>query len=170
MDVCNRLGGQSGGRGRGLTGWSAVGGHGGIHDSLSLPHLSCMYSGTRSGTLAPVVARVQAKGRLFPFCTNLPRNTTCGPAPHLFRQVWGLAFAAEHSCHTLLVYVCSYQVWDLAGGFCTHSFSGHGGVVLRVAFHPKSLQLFSAADDGGVRVWDLVDKSCVYSLKVGACV
>ncbi len=82
-------------------------------------------------------------GLLSPLYTNLsPRATWPCPAP--FRQVW-----------------------DLAGGFCTHSFAGHGGVVLRVAFHPKSLQLFSAADDGGVRVWDLVDKSCVYSLKVG---
>ncbi|GFR44171.1 hypothetical protein Agub_g5344, partial [Astrephomene gubernaculifera] len=60
----------------------------------------------------------------------------------------------------------SVKVWDLAGGFCTHHFpGGHGGVVLRVAFHPKNLQLFSAGDDGSLRVWDLVDKTCVYDLK-----
>ena len=58
------------------------------------------------------------------------------------------------------------QVWDLQGGFCTHSFSGHGGVVLRVAFHPKQLLLFSASDDSEVRVWDLVEKKCTAVLKV----
>lgn len=43
------------------------------------------------------------------------------------------------------------KVWDLQGGFCTHSFAGHEGVVLRVLFHPKQLLLFSAGDDSQVR-------------------
>ena len=33
----------------------------------------------------------------------------------------------------------SVKVWDLQGGFCTHSFTGHSGVVLRVIFHPKQV-------------------------------
>ena len=41
------------------------------------------------------------------------------------------------------------------------------GVVLRVLFHPKQLLLFSGGDDSEVRVWDLVDKSCVVVFKVG---
>ncbi len=57
-------------------------------------------------------------------------------------------------------------MWDIAGGFCTHSFTGHAGVVMRVLFHPKQLQLFSGGDDGSVRVWDLVDKTCAHVLKV----
>jgi U3 small nucleolar RNA-associated protein 13 len=39
--------------------------------------------------------------------------------------------------------------------------------VLRVLFHPKQLLLFSSCDDGEVRVWDLVTKSCMHSLKGG---
>lgn len=39
------------------------------------------------------------------------------------------------------------------------------GIVLKVLFHPKQLMLFSAGDDADVRVWDLVDKSCVAVLK-----
>ena len=39
-------------------------------------------------------------------------------------------------------------------------------VVLRVLFHPKQLMLVSAGEDAEVRVWDLVDKSCVATLKV----
>lgn len=27
-------------------------------------------------------------------------------------------------------------VWDVDGGFCTHYFKGHGGVVSCVMFHP----------------------------------
>ena len=39
------------------------------------------------------------------------------------------------------------------------------GVVLRVVFHPKQLMLITAGEDAEVRVWDLVDKSCVATLK-----
>ncbi len=43
---------------------------------------------------------------------------------------------------------------------------GGRGVVLRVMFHPKQLMLVTAGEDAEVRVWDLVDKSCVAVLKV----
>ena len=42
-------------------------------------------------------------------------------------------------------------------------------VVLRVLFHPKQLMLVSAGEDAEVRVWDLVDKSCVATLKARPC-
>lgn len=38
-------------------------------------------------------------------------------------------------------------------------------MVLKVLFHPKQLMLFSGGDDSMVNVWDLVDKSCVATLK-----
>lgn len=40
--------------------------------------------------------------------------------------------------------------------------------MLRVVFHPKQLMLISAGEDAEVRVWDLVDKSCVATLKARA--
>jgi U3 small nucleolar RNA-associated protein 13 len=49
------------------------------------------------------------------------------------------------------------KVWDIAGGFCTHNFKGHGGVISAVLFHPDQAKawLYSGADDCTVRVWDL---------------
>ena len=40
--------------------------------------------------------------------------------------------------------------------------------MLRVVFHPKQLMLISAGEDAEVHVWDLVDKSCVATLKARA--
>ena len=47
----------------------------------------------------------------------------------------------------------------------------HGcrGVVFSVLFHPKQLTVVSGGDDAEVRVWDLVDKSCIAVLKVCTC-
>lgn len=58
-------------------------------------------------------------------------------------------------------------VWDIEGGFCTHYFKGHKGVVTSIMFHPDSnrLLLFSGSDDATVRVWDLVTKTCVAVLE-----
>ena len=39
---------------------------------------------------------------------------------------------------------------------------------MRLIFHPKQLMLVSAGNDADVRVWDLVTKSCVATLKVQA--
>lgn len=64
-------------------------------------------------------------------------------------------------------------VWDVDGGFCTHYFKGHGGVVSCVMFHPdpEKQLLFSGSDDGGdhatVRVWDVSKtkkKNCIATL------
>lgn len=53
-------------------------------------------------------------------------------------------------------------VWDIKKGYCTHNFKGHQSVVNTVRFHPESkrLLLLSAAEDGEVRLWDLVSRSC----------
>lgn len=56
------------------------------------------------------------------------------------------------------------KVWDLAGGFCTHVFRGHGGVISALswnvqAYQPgsssRTVQLLTGCVDGKVRVWDL---------------
>ncbi|GJX59119.1 transducin beta-like protein 3 [Tanacetum coccineum] len=54
-------------------------------------------------------------------------------------------------------------VWDVDGGFYTHFFKGHKGVVNCVTFHPDPtrLLLFSGSDDTTARVWDLTSKKCI---------
>ncbi|KAE8250567.1 hypothetical protein A4X13_0g4604 [Tilletia indica] len=63
------------------------------------------------------------------------------------------------------------KVWDLAGGFCTHIFPAHGGVVSALCWfmpgfnqdrstikddgNPAPIHLFTAAVDGKIRLWDL---------------
>ena len=42
------------------------------------------------------------------------------------------------------------------------------GVVFRVVFHPKQLMVISGGDDAQVRIWDLVTKTCMATLKVRA--
>jgi U3 small nucleolar RNA-associated protein 13 len=51
----------------------------------------------------------------------------------------------------------SIRVWDIDGGFCTHHFTGHSGVVSAVRFHPdrKRLWLASGAEDARVKLWNL---------------
>ncbi|CAA2968049.1 transducin beta 3 [Olea europaea subsp. europaea] len=58
-------------------------------------------------------------------------------------------------------------VWDVDGGFCTHYFKGHKGVVTSIMFHPdpNRLLLFSSSDDATIRVWDLTGKKCVAVLE-----
>jgi WD40 repeat protein len=40
------------------------------------------------------------------------------------------------------------------------------GIVLQVAFPPRELMVITAGDDAEVRVWDLITKTCVATLKV----
>ncbi|RKP08927.1 quinon protein alcohol dehydrogenase-like superfamily [Thamnocephalis sphaerospora] len=58
------------------------------------------------------------------------------------------------------------KVWDIDGGFCTHNFRGHSGVVSAVRFHPHAQRLWLAtgADDCQVRVWDLNTRECIATL------
>ncbi|KAI9594590.1 WD40-repeat-containing domain protein [Syncephalis fuscata] len=55
------------------------------------------------------------------------------------------------------------KVWDIDGGYCTHNFRGHSGVVSAIQFHPdpKRLWLATGADDCQVRVWDLNKSECI---------
>lgn len=63
------------------------------------------------------------------------------------------------------------RVWDAGRGFATHSLRGHGSLITCVCFgatprtDPNKLLLFSAADDGEIRVWALATKSCKAVLK-----
>jgi U3 small nucleolar RNA-associated protein 13 len=57
------------------------------------------------------------------------------------------------------------KVWDIKGGFVTHNFKGHGGVISALKFFGfaggSMWRLASGADDCKVRVWDLVSSKCI---------
>jgi len=56
----------------------------------------------------------------------------------------------------------SVRVWDVAKGYCTHSFREHTDIITVLKFHPNpmTMQLISASQDNTVRTWDLVDQRC----------
>lgn len=56
----------------------------------------------------------------------------------------------------------SVRVWDVAKGYCTHSFRDHEGVLSALRFHPDpaSLLLYSCCEDAGVRCFDLRASRC----------
>ncbi|BFZ62725.1 U3 small nucleolar RNA-associated protein 13 [Saitoella coloradoensis] len=57
------------------------------------------------------------------------------------------------------------KVWDVDGGFVTHHFKGHGGVVSALKFWGEKgggkWYLATGSDDCKVRVWDLVKRTCI---------
>ncbi|KAF3903391.1 Beta-TrCP [Dactylellina cionopaga] len=63
------------------------------------------------------------------------------------------------------------KVWDIKGGFITHSFKGHGGVISALAFYAptdrnaKKWRLASGADDTKIIVWDLNTRKAVKTLE-----
>ncbi|KAK9461368.1 WD40-repeat-containing domain protein [Lipomyces oligophaga] len=63
------------------------------------------------------------------------------------------------------------KVWDLAGGFNTHTLRGHTGVIsaLRIFGQRGSTKwvLASGSDDTQVRIWDLVKRKCTAVLEDG---
>lgn len=78
-----------------------------------------------------------------------------------------------HMAHSTGTLLCSgssdrtAKVWDVPGGFCTHNFRGHTGIITLVRFHPNPRRevLFTAADDTTVRVWSLAKQSCLAVLR-----
>lgn len=53
------------------------------------------------------------------------------------------------------------KVWDVEGGFMTHFFKGHGGLVSALKFwggKEGKWRLASGSEDCKIRVWDLVKK------------
>ncbi|ODQ64403.1 WD40 repeat-like protein [Nadsonia fulvescens var. elongata DSM 6958] len=59
----------------------------------------------------------------------------------------------------------SVKVWDIEGGFVTHTFKGHGGIISALRFFGQrgstnDWKLASGADDCKVRIWDLVKRKC----------
>ncbi|KAK9475616.1 WD40-repeat-containing domain protein [Lipomyces japonicus] len=63
------------------------------------------------------------------------------------------------------------KVWDLAGGFNTHTFRGHTGIISAVSIYGEKggtrWQVASGSDDTQVRIWDLVKRKCIAVLEEG---
>ncbi|ETN38480.1 uncharacterized protein HMPREF1541_06515 [Cyphellophora europaea CBS 101466] len=79
------------------------------------------------------------------------------------------------------------KIWDLKGGFTTHTFHAHGGVVSAICFFrlqlaqqkrkgvpinqpASSLGLATGGEEGKIRVWDLAASKAVASLDAHASV
>ena len=57
------------------------------------------------------------------------------------------------------------KVWDIEGGYMTHSFKGHGGLVSALKFwrgKEGKWRLASGSEDCKIRIWDLVKKRYVH--------
>jgi U3 small nucleolar RNA-associated protein 13 len=65
---------------------------------------------------------------------------------------------AHHAVSPLLAVGCadhSIRVFDSAQGFCTHNLKGVHGAPISALQFGSAAELFSAADDGSVALWDL---------------
>jgi len=60
------------------------------------------------------------------------------------------------------------KVFDVARGFQTHNFLGHRGMIVKLLFYPEvdSLKLLSCGEDCLIKVWDLVMRTDVATLKM----
>lgn len=47
-------------------------------------------------------------------------------------------------------------VWDVDGGFCTHFFKGHKGVVTNIMFHPDPSRLIVSFGRTCQYIWQLL--------------
>ncbi|KAI5958705.1 utp13 [Candida pseudojiufengensis] len=61
-------------------------------------------------------------------------------------------------------------VWDIEGGYITHSLKGHGTTICSITIYGelnnlKSWKLASGDTMGTVKIWDLSKKKCLHTLK-----
>ncbi|KAG4305324.1 hypothetical protein PORY_001494, partial [Pneumocystis oryctolagi] len=62
------------------------------------------------------------------------------------------------------------KVWDIKGGYITHQFKGHGGVISAIRFSKEVKKrkdrwlLATSSDDYKIKIWDLVKNCCLSTL------
>lgn len=60
-------------------------------------------------------------------------------------------------------------VWDIEGGFVTHSLKGHGTTICSLSFYGElnssDWKLASGDTMGTVKIWDLVKRKCIHTIK-----
>mmetsp|Transcript_39442 Transcript_39442/g.29132 ORF Transcript_39442/g.29132 Transcript_39442/m.29132 type:complete len:104 (+) Transcript_39442:1157-1468(+) len=52
------------------------------------------------------------------------------------------------------------KIWEVKGGRCVLTLSGHDNWVNDLAFHPNGRFLLSVSDDKSIRIWDLSNGRC----------
>lgn len=62
------------------------------------------------------------------------------------------------------------KVWDIRGGFTTHTLSGHGGLIAALLFFSSTgavndLRLASGDEEGKIRIWNLQNRKCLSTLE-----
>jgi WD40 repeat protein len=59
------------------------------------------------------------------------------------------------------------KVYDVNRGFQTHNLLGHRGIINKLVFYPEedSLKLISCSEDRQIKVWDLVIRAEIVTLK-----
>lgn len=59
-------------------------------------------------------------------------------------------------------------VWDIEGGYVTHSLKGHGTTICALAFHGElnsaDWKLASGDTMGTAKIWDLVKRKCIHTI------
>ncbi|KAF8422886.1 WD40-repeat-containing domain protein [Tirmania nivea] len=135
-------------------------------------------------TLLAIFSRSQSMRIYSLVCTPSTPTTKATVAATLLRSVKAhsapVHIAETDSTGTLLATGGAeglVKVWDMKGGFVTHNFRGHGGVVSALKFYSpirsdgktgsaaSGWKLASGADDTKIRIWDLLKRSCVAVLE-----
>ncbi|KAF8443603.1 WD40-repeat-containing domain protein [Terfezia claveryi] len=135
-------------------------------------------------TLLAICSRSQNMRIYSLVCTPPTHTTKATVAATLLRSVKAhsapVHIAETDSTGTLLATGGTeglVKVWDMKGGFVTHNFRGHGGVISALKFYSPTLgdgktgpaasgwKLASGADDTKIRVWDLLKRRCVAVLE-----
>lgn len=79
------------------------------------------------------------------------------------KQVQFMEFSKDGALLAVASSDGSLKVFSVKGGYCTHNFTGHRGVVTRCWFDntPKRYNLYSIDQECDIRRWDLVKKECI---------
>ncbi len=79
-------------------------------------------------------------------------------------QVWSVSFSPDGkriaTARNRMV-----KLWDAATGQESRALNGHVGEVTCASFSPDSTRLISGSDDNTVKIWDVTENQCSFSLR-----
>lgn len=117
---------------------------------------------TETGTLIVARKSLQLQWYSVPFADS---NASASKTVHRAHDAPIITMSADPSSHIYATGAADgiVKVWSIEGGFCTHVFKGHGGVISAFAWDlsiPNDARLVSGADDCRIRVWNLKNRKC----------